>query len=91
MFTKSRIAKLRVLVKYETNSIRTKNGAIINGVPDGKKSVKNLNLFKYIPVKFIPTCNIIDNDNVIINELVIVNEYGIKPKKLQLNINKNTK
>ena len=50
----NRIAKLKGLKIYKTNSTGTSKKANNNGVPEGKKREKNSNLCVFIQIIFIP-------------------------------------
>lgn len=57
ILAKRRIDKLKGLIKYETNSITTKNGINTVGTPLGTNKFKNCNLLLKKPIMVIPTNN----------------------------------
>lgn len=85
-----RIARLNILEKYDTHSIKTKTGIIMTGTPSGRNKAKYFSLCKQIPTKLVPIKNAKEKYSVKIRWLVIVILYGTIPKILLKKINKNT-
>lgn len=74
IFANKRVLKLNTRAMYEMNSIKTKNGAPIVGIPDGRKKLTVSQRVCVTAIKLIPIKWPKAKKNVIINELVGVNE-----------------
>ena len=86
IFANNRILKLKTLAKYESISIKIKNGAIAKGTPPGKKRFEVVHRFLKILIILIPMKYDNAKKKVMTNELVAVNEYGIRPTMFAVRI-----
>jgi hypothetical protein len=91
IFAKSRIARLKTLVMYDTSSIGINNGASARLTPLGRKNPKKCSPCSRIAIIFIPVNSIKAKLNVTNRWLVIVKLYGIIPIKFVMVRNENRK
>lgn len=89
MFAKSRSDKLTTRKEYDTTSIKTSSGDIINGAPGGKKRENNAKPCNEKPIKLIAKKKERAKVKVTTIWLVVVKAYGIIPIKLHKSMNKN--
>jgi hypothetical protein len=88
ILAKSRIARLKPLITYETNSITIRKGAIGAGTPEGKKPAKKTSLYFLTVIKNTPPKKVTDKKNGSTSKLVTAYENGSMPTKLDNKINK---
>lgn len=89
IFANRRMAKLKTREKYETASIKVRNGAIASGTPPGIKRLPNSHSCLLHPMKLIPIKKLKEKKKVRTKELVMVKEYGSRPARFANNIVKN--
>jgi len=71
IFANNRIAKLKILAKYEINSMRSRKGVSTREIPGGTKTIKKYFLCIKIPIILKPKNKVNARKQININVLVI--------------------